>query len=58
MLHGTAAKGFGLQTSAYEAVRPGYTDEVLQYAVQATGLGKGEGKRVLDVGAGTGKLTR
>lgn len=44
---------FGQRAHAYDRYRPGYPDEVIQVCVAAAG----EGRRVLDVGAGTGKLS-
>ena len=40
----------------YERHRPGYPDDALRWAAERIGLAPGA--RVLDVGAGTGKLTR
>jgi ubiquinone/menaquinone biosynthesis C-methylase UbiE len=51
-----AAKGFDAGAASYEAARPGYPDEAL--ATLAEQLGIGGGTRVLDLAAGTGKLTR
>lgn len=51
-----AARGFDAGAVAYEAARPGYPDEVV--AVLAEQLGVGLETRVLDLAAGTGKLTR
>jgi len=52
-IHGTAARGFGAAADAYERARPGYPDEALDFVVSSIGAG-----RVLDLAAGTGKLTR
>lgn len=41
---------------AYEQARPPYVDEAVDWALDR--LGVGEGSRVLDLAAGTGKLTR
>lgn len=51
-----AARGFGAGAAAYEAARPGYPDEAI--AVLRDEVGVGAGTRVLDLAAGTGKLTR
>lgn len=51
-----AARGFGAGAAAYEAARPGYPDEAI--AVLRDDVAVGEGTRVLDLAAGTGKLTR
>lgn len=40
---------------AYDEVRPGYPDELVDLAVERGGLGPGS--RVLEIGCGTGKLT-
>lgn len=51
MIHPTADAGFGSEADRYERSRPGYPPEaVARVAALADG-------RVLDVGAGTGKLT-
>jgi SAM-dependent methyltransferase len=53
-----AARSRSFETVAadYERHRPDYPEEALRWAAGQFGLG--EGARVLDVGAGTGKLTR
>jgi SAM-dependent methyltransferase len=51
-----AAAGFASAAEVYERARPSYPVEAVRWLVEATGLGPG--KTVLDVGAGTGKLTR
>jgi len=51
-----AARGFGAGAAAYEAARPGYPDEAI--AVVRDAVRVGSGIRVLDLAAGTGKLTR
>ncbi|MGV3759746.1 MAG: class I SAM-dependent methyltransferase [Actinomycetota bacterium] len=51
-----AARGFEAAAAAYEAARPGYPDEAL--ALLRDEVGIGPGCRVLDLAAGTGKLTR
>jgi SAM-dependent methyltransferase len=48
-------RGFG-DGSTYERGRPGYPDEAL--ALFARSFGLQPGKRVIDLGAGTGKFTR
>lgn len=55
-IHRTAADGFSADAGAYERGRPGYADDLVAWLVD--GLGIGAGRRVLDVAAGTGKLTR
>jgi SAM-dependent methyltransferase len=51
-----AAQGFGHNAGAYEAARPSYPAEAVAHIV---GHGQiGPGRRVLDLAAGTGKLTR
>jgi len=45
-----AARSFGSAASVYHAARPGYPDEAVAWLI-------GDAQRVLDLGAGTGKLT-
>ena len=54
--HPTAAAGYGSAAGAYERGRPTYPDEAVAYL--AAELGLGPAARVLDLAAGTGKLTR
>jgi ubiquinone/menaquinone biosynthesis C-methylase UbiE len=51
-----AARGFEAGAAAYEIARPGYPDEAV--AVLRDEVGIRPGTRVLDLAAGTGKLTR
>jgi SAM-dependent methyltransferase len=51
-----AAGGFAAGAEAYERGRPGYPAGAVGHLVAACGIGPG--RRVVDVGAGTGKLTR
>lgn len=48
--------GFASGSDVYERARPGYSAESVAHLVASTGIGPGS--RVLDVAAGTGKLTR
>jgi SAM-dependent methyltransferase len=52
----TRSRSFETVAAEYERWRPEYPNEALRWAVQLLGLPAGA--RVLDVGAGTGKLTR
>ena len=54
-LHPTAA-GFDRVGEVYERSRPGYPPEAVALVAERTGIGPG--RRVLDLAAGTGKLTR
>src|SRR5207249_4825593 len=54
--HPTAAAGFDRAADAYERGRPGYPREAV--ARLAAQFRLGEGVTVLDLAAGTGKLTR
>jgi SAM-dependent methyltransferase len=51
-----AARGFQRGAAAYERGRPGYPRDAVQWLWRELGLGPE--RTVLDVGAGTGKLTR
>ena len=55
-IHEQAAKGFAAQADAYERGRPEHSGESVE--LLARELGFGPGSRVVDLGAGTGKLTR
>lgn len=55
-VHDAAARGFERGAVDYEAARPGYPTAVVDLLVAELGLGPG--RRVLDLAAGTGKLTR
>ncbi len=50
------SRSFESVASEYERYRPEYPEEALRWAADLIGLA--EGARILDVGAGTGKLTR
>jgi SAM-dependent methyltransferase len=53
---GTRSRSFETAASEYERHRPEYPEAALRWAAECVGLEPGD--RVLDVGAGTGKLTR
>jgi ubiquinone/menaquinone biosynthesis C-methylase UbiE len=55
-LHRAAAVGFDRAADAYEQGRPGYPVPAVQWLTRALGLGAGS--VVVDLAAGTGKLTR
>jgi SAM-dependent methyltransferase len=55
-VHEVAEQGFGREAATYERVRPSYPADAVAWL--AGNLGIGHGRRVLDVAAGTGKLTR
>lgn len=56
MIHETAARGFAQAADAYERGRPDYPRAAVERLCQAVGIGPG--RAVLDLAAGTGKLTR
>lgn len=55
-VHPVAAAGFGAAADVYERARPSYPEEAVRWIAERTQLG--EGATVVDLGAGTGKLTR
>jgi ubiquinone/menaquinone biosynthesis C-methylase UbiE len=55
-VHPTAAAGFSAAAEVYERARPGYPDEAVAWVAERLGIGPG--RDVLDLAAGTGKLTR
>jgi SAM-dependent methyltransferase len=55
-VHDTACRGFAGAAEAYERSRPTYPDEALRWL--ATELELRPGRTVVDLAAGTGKLTR
>jgi SAM-dependent methyltransferase len=54
VIHPAARIGFSRSADAYERARPGYPDEAIDHLVSRLPAGA----RVLDLAAGTGKLTR
>ncbi len=55
-VHEAAARGFARSAAAYDRGRPEYPGEAVAWLAERLGLGPG--RRVLDLAAGTGKLTR
>ncbi len=56
MVDARALVGFGGAAEAYERGRPGYPADAIAWLAERLGLGPG--RTVLDLGAGTGKLSR
>ena len=54
-VHDIAARGFGAEADAYDRARPSYPPDAIDWLVR--GLGIGPGRQVVDLAAGTGKLT-
>lgn len=55
-VHDAAAKGFGAAADEYERARPDYPAAAVRLLSRELAIGPG--RRLLDLGAGTGKLTR
>ena len=55
-VHPVAAAGFASAADVYERARPSYPPEAIDWLAAQTELGRG--RTVVDLGAGTGKLTR
>jgi SAM-dependent methyltransferase len=55
-LHDYVSRGFAPSTELYEKIRPEYPDAAVDILVRELGIARG--RIVVDVGAGTGKLTR
>src|SRR6184192_1077600 len=55
-IHEVAEEGFGREADVYERVRPSYPADAVAWLVDNLGLGPH--RTVLDLAAGTGKLTR
>ena len=55
-VHAAAARGFARSADAYERARPDYPAEAIAWLAERIGLGPG--RTVVDLAAGTGKLTR
>jgi len=55
-VHAAARRGFERQADAYERGRPSYPPQATAWLIEELRLGPG--RTVVDVGAGTGKLTR
>lgn len=51
------ARSFGAVAETYDRARPSYPVEAAEYLVGRAGTSGGDPKRVLELGAGTGKLT-
>jgi SAM-dependent methyltransferase len=54
-IHEAAARGFEAAVEHYQRGRPGYPDDAVSYLVRELGIDPG--RDVLELGAGTGKLT-
>jgi ubiquinone/menaquinone biosynthesis C-methylase UbiE len=55
-IHESAARGFAASADAYERGRPAYSSQAIERLVSELGIEPGS--RLLDLAAGTGKLTR
>ena len=55
-VHEIAARGFGAEAAAYERARPSYPPDAITWLTE--NLAVGPGSQIVDLAAGTGKLTR
>jgi SAM-dependent methyltransferase len=55
-VHETASRAWGSSAEVYERARPGYPPEAIEFLVEKFGIGPDSD--LLDLAAGTGKLTR
>ena len=55
-VHHAAARGFDREADAYDRGRPGYPAEAVAFVIETLGIAPGA--TVVDLAAGTGKLTR
>jgi SAM-dependent methyltransferase len=55
-IHAVAARGFSSSADVYERARPAYPADAVAWICERLGIGPG--RTVLDLAAGTGKLTR
>jgi len=54
-VHDVASRGFGAEAAAYDRARPSYPPDAVRWLISSLGIGPG--RRVVDLAAGTGKLT-
>ena len=54
-VHDVAARGFGAEAAAYDRARPSYPPDAIAWLVEKLGIKPG--RQVVDLAAGTGKLT-
>jgi SAM-dependent methyltransferase len=55
-VHDVAARGFQAEATAYDRARPSYPADAVAWLIDELGISPG--RRVVDLAAGTGKLTR
>jgi SAM-dependent methyltransferase len=55
-VHDIAARGFGAEAAAYDRARPSYPPDAISWLTENLRLGPGS--QIVDLAAGTGKLTR
>lgn len=54
-VHEVAARGFGAQAQAYDRARPSYPPDAVRWLTDVLGIRSG--RKIIDLAAGTGKLT-